>query len=117
TGAPGIIFQHSNGRSKVFDPLGSPLPVSFVHGQATKPCLNQITDKTFVFGIDLKPSALKTFFRIDASELTNSVVALEELLGHGINDQLLHAGPPAQLSDLFSSSLRRLAGSAKPDPL
>ncbi|WP_407427002.1 DUF6597 domain-containing transcriptional factor [Arcticibacter sp.] len=106
-GAPGIIFQHSNGHSTVRDSIGCPLPISFVYGQSTNPCKNQVTASPFIFGVDLFPAALKRVFGVDAFLLTNSIVDLECLIGSQFNDQLLNAADVTTVIDLFSISLFR----------
>jgi len=115
-GAPGIIFHHADGRSAVLDPTGSPLPVSFIYGQRTFPCLNHVTAHPFVFGVDLHPDALRRLFGLDAALLTNALLDLEDLLGVRINDRLFEARTNFELVEVFSDLLisRRMPRHADP---
>lgn len=104
-GAPGIIFQHCNGRSSVLSADGSPLPISFVYGQSTSPCINQIADDSFIFGVNFHPTAFKSLFSMDTSELTDSILDTEYLFPRQFNDQLLNTPDPKDVIQLFSERL------------
>ena len=104
-GAPGIIFQHYNGRSSVLSADGFPLPISFVYGQSTSPCINHIADDSFIFGVNFQPTAFKSLFSIDTSELTDSILDTEYLFPLQFKDQLLNASNPKDIIQLFSEHL------------
>ena len=107
-GAPGLIFQHSDGHSAVQGAGQSLLPISYIYGQGTAPCINSMRENTFVCGFEFFPSALKYLFGIDASLLTNSLVELEYLIGRRINDQLLNACNTKSVVNLLCSLLAQL---------
>ncbi len=100
-GAPGIIFQHSNGHSAVLDTDGLSLPLSFAYGQSTKPCKNKIADNSFIFGVNFQPTALKTLFEVDTSELTNELLDIELLFSRQFNEQILNTSTPKDIVQLF----------------
>lgn len=110
-GAPGLIFQHSGGYSAVQGAGGLLLPISYVYGQGTAPCINSMRDSAFICGFEFSPPALKYLFGIDASLLTNSLVGLEYLIGRRINDQLLNACNTKSVVNLLCTLLaERLSG-------
>jgi AraC-like DNA-binding protein len=104
-GSSGIIFQHHNGNSSVLDEDNTSLPISFIYGQSTTPCINQIEEHSFIFGINLQPTALRSLFLINSSELTNSILNIEHLFPRQFQDQLLNTPKPEQVIRLFSKRL------------
>ncbi|WP_129714858.1 AraC family transcriptional regulator [Pedobacter sp. SYP-B3415] len=107
-GAPGMIFQHDNGHSAVLGPAGSPLPVSFVYGQGTGFCLNEIIGKPFVVGVNLQPAALKGVFSIDSFELTDKLVSTEVFFTRSLEEQLINTHDPYEIIDIFTARLLHL---------
>lgn len=104
-GAPGIIFQHYNGHSAVVGTEGLPLPISFFYGQSTGPCINHITGGSFIFGINFRPTAFKTLFSVDTSELTDTTLDIEYLFSGQFREQLINTFNPNSIISLFSEQL------------
>lgn len=104
-GAPGIIFQHSDGHSSILGADGLLLPLSFVYGQSTNPCINHITPNSFIFGVNLQPTAFKSLFSIHTSELTNSIVDTEHFFFRQFNNKLLNTPNSNAIIQLFSDHL------------
>ena len=107
-GTTGIIFQHFNGRSAVLNAEDSPLPISFAYGQNTQPCKNKIVANSFVFGINFQPTAFRTLFNIDTSEITNAVLDAEHLFSRQFNDQILNTTHPQKIIHLFEEKLSKI---------
>ncbi len=116
-GAPGLIFQHSNGNSSVFDKDHSRLPTSFVYGQITNTCINHIEGTPFILGVNFQASALRTLFSINASELTNSFINTEYFLSKQFNDQLLNTSNPHNIIQLLSEKLSQHLSKHKKDKI
>lgn len=114
-GAPGLIFQHSDGHSAVQGAGESLLPISYIYGQGIGPCVNSMRNSAFVCGFEFYPAALKYLFGIDASLLTNSLVELEYFIGRRINDQLLNAGDTKRVVNLLCALLARHLTGRPPD--
>lgn len=115
-GAPGIIFQHHNGRSTLFNPtINSYLPVSFVYGQNTQLHINHITDEAFFLGINFHPTALKKIFSIDAFEITDAFIETEYLFSRHFTDRVLNTLNPEHIVQLFSEQLYRKMLKSKQD--
>lgn len=104
-GAPGLIFQHQNGRSGVSGGNGILLPVSFIYGQSTQVCINSIHPDTFIFGVNFQPTAFKGMFATDSCELTDVALDVNLLFGAQWTDRLLGVSSPQQLVELFSTQL------------
>lgn len=104
-GAPGIIFQHKNGRSAVLNSDGLPLPISFVYGQNTRLCENKVLENSFVFGINFQPTAFKLLFGINTSEITNVILDTEHFFSRQFNDQILNTSNPQSIIKLFEDQL------------
>jgi AraC-like DNA-binding protein len=96
-GLPGIVFQHRDGHSpleNITTPSGwvSGAPTLFVYGQMTEPgVMNHRPGAFTTTQIVLKSHALQTLLGLNASALTNSLVALTEFSAGDLNEQLLDA--------------------------
>jgi AraC-like DNA-binding protein len=114
---PGIVFQHHNGHSPIDNITTSSgyradTPTLFVYGQMTE--LNVVSYKKEPFTttqIFLKPHALQTLLGINASALTDDLVALREFSADDLNMQLLEAPNEharlTLLTDFLASKLRQ----------
>lgn len=89
-GKHGLIFQHDNGRSVIKEAEGTLLPVAFVYGQSSAPFVNYIHGNASVFGAFFKPHALKQMFKVDAHEIADGYIDLNELAGRRINEELVN---------------------------
>lgn len=96
-GLPGIVFQHHNGYSpveRIATPSGhaTDIPTLYVYGQMTQPGVMHHKHEPFTTTqIVLKPHALHTLLGLNASALTDSVVALVEFSSCDLEIQLLEA--------------------------
>jgi AraC-like DNA-binding protein len=126
TFAPCIVFQHYNGRSAISRRISvgsgegshENHPTAFVRGAITRPF--QCVAKGFpaAIGVELKPQALTTLFRIDAAEFTDGIVNLNAFSTENLNEQLLNADTERDQIALLTQFLRKKAdGSSKGDPL
>jgi len=110
-GLPGIVFQHHQGNSPVENittPSGSNfhIPTLYIYGQMTKPgVMNHKTEPYTLTQVILKPHALRTLFGINASELTNGMVELNEFSGEDLNSQLIEANNEAERITLLTNFL------------
>ncbi len=104
-GTPGLIFQHNNGHSGITWQGEYKLPVAFAYGQATAPGINYMEAGTSCFGIHFRPHVWKEIFRVDASEVTNTLIKLDDLPGFNITDQLLNTADPLQITKLLGDCL------------
>lgn len=117
-GMHGLVIQHFNGRAVISEENGNLLPTGFVYGQSSAPFINYIHDQAFTLGIFFKPHALKEIFKIDADQLTDGFVDLDDLAGYNINEILLHLQKPASICEhLYDLIWRKLNAYGKPDEL
>ncbi|HZH94597.1 MAG TPA: DUF6597 domain-containing transcriptional factor [Flavisolibacter sp.] len=114
-GTPGIIFQHCNGHSALLEADGSRLPISFVYGQSTQTCINHLTPNALIVGVDFQPTALKKLFSIDASELTNMLLASEQLFSKQFIGRLFHISNPQLVIQFIAEQLRLKLSSRRQD--
>jgi AraC-like DNA-binding protein len=78
----GMIFHHSTEScSLAID--GNPVPTSMLYGQTTAPSYTQCLSPFMAVGVLFKPHAISELFGIDAFELTNQMVDLNEM---GLSD-------------------------------
>ncbi len=114
---PGIVFQHTNGRSPIED-ITTPssyradTPTLFVYGQMTEPNIVNYKKEPFTTTqIFLKPHALQTLLGINASALTDDLVELREFAAGDLNMQLLEAKNEqvrlSLLTDFLASKLKQ----------
>ncbi len=96
-GIPGIVFQHSDGRSAI-DNITTrsgrkfSMPTLCLYGPGIEPSVMNFKRGSYTtIQVILKPHALKTLFGLDASELTNGLVELNEFSADDLNDQLMEA--------------------------
>lgn len=104
-GAPGLIFQHNNGHSGITWQGVHKLPLAFVYGQATVPGNNIMEAGTSCLGIHFRPHVWKSLFQVDASEVTNTLIELDNLSGLRITEQLLNTADPLQIAKLLGDCL------------
>lgn len=91
SGCPGLIFQQNNGYSSVRQLNGDYYPVVFLHGQDTKPCVNIAGSNAPMISVRLYPASLKTLFGIDADEIRDTAIPIDDLAGFNLTEQLLNA--------------------------
>jgi AraC-like DNA-binding protein len=78
-GCPGLIFQQSE-HAHLFAPNKKELPKSFIYGQSIRLTHLNLTTNYNVIGIRFFPHALKSIFRFNSSEITDSCIDLTSLL-------------------------------------
>jgi AraC-like DNA-binding protein len=110
-GLPGIVFQHHNGRSPV-ESIVSPsisnfnIPTSHIYGQTTEPSVLSHKKGPFTMTqVILRPHALRTLFGMNACELTDGLVELNEFSTEDLNVQLIEAKSEQQHMSLLTNFL------------
>jgi len=88
TGAPGLVFQQCPQIFTGFE--GERLPQLFVFGQATKYGQLHGCGSFHTIGINFHPTAIKSVFGLDASELTDENICITHLTSASLAEQLLH---------------------------
>jgi len=87
-GLPGLIFQEN--KKSFLNKDNQELPQLFLYGQTTQ-YTEQKAIKTFRnIGVYFQPTALKSVFGLDADELTNQHIDINELIKTNLTDQLLN---------------------------
>lgn len=102
-GLPGLIFQENP--KAFFDKNDRPLPQTFLYGQTTRFTEHKAINNFHNIGVYFQPTALKSIFGIDADELTNQHIGINELTKTNITDQLLNTTSTDQRIKLLSSFL------------
>jgi AraC-like DNA-binding protein len=87
-GAPGLIFQEDPTAFR--DKYNQTLPQLFLFGQATQYAQLSTNGSFRNVAVMLQPTALKTVFAMDANELTDQHVDVNDLMSSPISDQLLN---------------------------
>jgi len=104
-GMPGLIFQTNK---KAFrDKNNQELPQLFVYGQTTRYTEQRAINSFQNIGIYFQPSALKSIFRIDANELTNQHIDIDDLLKTTITEQISNTASTDEKIALLSTFLLR----------
>ena len=99
-GCPGIIFQHSS-HGQFQDAGKHVVPEILLYGQTTNCAPLYLKGKFKTFGVCFYPSALKSLFRINAHELTDSCTDFT-LLVDELKEPLLNSVSLAEKADIFS---------------
>ncbi|NOK57618.1 MAG: hypothetical protein GFH27_549303n117 [Chloroflexi bacterium AL-W] len=117
-GLPGIVFQHHNGNTPIEcistrSGRSTHIPTVYVYGQMTEPSIMNYRHESFITTqIVLKPHGLQTFFGINASILTNTLVELNAFSSDDLNMQLLEANGDQEhirlLTNFLSVRLRQM---------
>lgn len=110
-GLPGLIFQENP--TAFFDENDRPLPQAFIYGQTTRYTEHKAMKSFRNIGVYFQPTALKSIFGIDANELTNQHIDINELIKTNITDQLLNTNTAEQRIKLLSSYLIQQAEQRK----
>jgi AraC-like DNA-binding protein len=123
-GFPGMVFQHSQGRSAIENIITGDgrvfhAPTLFVHGQVTQLSVMNFQGPYVTIQVVLKPHALKSLFDLeDASSLTNGSMEPEQFGAETLNTQLLDADNDQErlglLTDFLGRKLEQVSGT---DPL
>ncbi|WP_313511920.1 DUF6597 domain-containing transcriptional factor [Sphingobacterium sp.] len=93
-GLPGLIFQEN--KKAFLDKGNKKLPQLFLYGQTTRYTEHKAVQPFRNIGIYFQPTALKSIFGIDANELTNQHIDINELTKTNIIDQLLNTTTTAE---------------------
>ncbi len=102
-GCPGIVFQNSSVGTRS-DPTDEHRPHVFLYGQTVQPTELNLGDQFKTIGVCFYPTALKSMFGFDASELTNSCLDLTLLLNN-VKEPLLNASSLKNQIEIFSTHL------------
>ena len=106
-GCPGIIFQHAH-KGIFYDQQQKRLPEIFLFGQTTKHMQLHTTGNLHAIGVYLYPTALNAVFGLNAFELTNSCLDLDDLAvkqGLDLSEQLVNTDSKTEQIELLSSWL------------
>ena len=99
-GIPALIYQDTS--NFFLDEHHQSTPQLYIYGAFTT-YTNQLVDGPFrIIGAYLEPTALKAIFKLDASELANQNVALDDLVSTSLLDQLQHASTTEEKIGLLS---------------
>jgi len=102
-GLPGLIFQENT--KAFFDHKHKTLPQFFLYGQTTKPS-EQVTKEHFRnIGVYFQPTAIKSIFGIDADEITNQHIDINDLINTDIDDRLSNSLNSYERIQLISAFL------------
>ena len=96
-GLPGIVFQHSNGRSPIEQIVtasdgSSQIPTLYVYGQTmSQGTMLHKSEPSIMTQVVFKPHALRSIFGLNATAATNNLIELNEFSRGDLNLQLLEA--------------------------
>ena len=102
-GCPGIIFQHASD-GQFHDPAKHLMPEIFLYGQTIRCAPLCLNGKFRTVGVCFYPSALKSLFRFNASELTDSCVDLTLVMDQ-LKEPLANSMSLSEKIDIFSSRI------------
>lgn len=100
-GLPGLIFQEN--QKSFLNKDNQELPQLFLYGQTTRYTEQKAIKAFRNIGVYFQPTALKSIFGVDANELTNQHIDINELIKTNITDQLLNNTSTEQKINLLSS--------------
>lgn len=109
--APGIVFQHENGRSAlesiIMDSeMKATLPTAFVCAAGTEPSVMNFKKGSYVtIQVVLKPHALHSLFGLNALSLNQGYAELNEFAEDDLNLRLMEANSPQEQVNLLSRFL------------
>lgn len=98
---PALIFQDQP--NQFFDQDDQAMPQLYIYGQFTQHSEHTVSGKFKIIGAYLEPTALKTLFHLDAFELSNQNIALEDLVSDLILEQLVNASGTAEKITIISN--------------
>jgi AraC-like DNA-binding protein len=113
-GCPGLIIQLNDGI--IYDQDNKKLPKSFLYGQTVKLRELYLFGKFKIIGICFSPNILKSVFKFNAHELTDSCVDLNLLSINKTPDlleRLLNTSSTEQQIEILTNHLFSLIGSSK----
>ncbi len=115
-GCPGLIFQPSE-KGTFYDQAGKQLPAIVLYGQTIRHREIHIRGNFSAMGLSFYPNALKSVFRFDADELTDTCADLREVSKKQdlyLLDQLMSANSASHQIEYLSAYL--LAQISKSNP-
>ncbi|PQA60126.1 helix-turn-helix domain-containing protein [Siphonobacter curvatus] len=114
-GLSGLIFQEE--ANLFLDNKHQVLPQMFLYGQTTYHSEQKAIRNFRSIGVYLQPTALKTIFNIDAFELTNQHISIDNLTTDPILEQLVNATSAHDkieiISHFFLKRIRQVEHHAK----
>ena len=87
-GSAGLVFQE-NPESFLYENKGK-LPQLFLHGLTTSNSQKIVQNKYRNIYVQLEPTAIKSIFGMDASELTDKYIDLKDIVKNDLTEQLLN---------------------------
>ena len=106
-GSPGLVFQQNP--ASFFQSNNKSLPQCFIYGQTTTYCENETKASFRNIGVYFRATGLKSIFGIDACELTDRNIDINDLIKTEINNQLLNANTLTGQIELISGFLLKQA--------
>lgn len=102
-GIPTLVYQEEP--QLFYDRDSGFLPQFYLYGQFTKFSKNWVNRPFQIIGVYLKPTAIKAIFGVDAHEMLNRNIPLEELITSTTLEELQHAETIARKIEIISSFL------------
>ena len=102
-GIPALIFYDTP--NLFIDEKHGMLPQLYLYGAATTYSNQQIQGNFRVIGVYFQPTAVKALFSIDAIELSNLNLSIEDLIGPALLEQLLNASSTLEKLTIISNFL------------
>lgn len=103
-GIPALIFQ-DNG-NLFFEKNGRVMPDLYIYGQFKKHTEIKVQGNFRTIGVYLEPYALKSLFHMDAYEISDQNIPLEDIFPESILDQLLKADTLGEKIGIISNFIR-----------
>lgn len=120
----GILFQQCNGGSALSRPSGARpasangIPQAFVYGKRTRPASLIARGPFELIGVVFRSQGLPALLAIDAADVNNGPVNVDDVFGGSFGDQLLSARSAAHRLEVLAQSLNaRAEDRRRPDPL
>ncbi|MFT3701331.1 MAG: helix-turn-helix transcriptional regulator [Agriterribacter sp.] len=104
-GCPGLIFQENP--NSFLDNHNNKLPQLFLHGLTSSFSQKTVKGNYYNIGVYCKPHALKSIFGINANELTDTHVSLNEVMKNDLSEQLLYEHSVDKRIDIITDFLCR----------
>ncbi len=102
-GLPALIFQDKP--SLFYGEDNIITPQLYIYGQFTKFTNQRVAEPFRIIGAYLEPTALKSIFKIDASEFNNQNISLNDIARESILEQLVNAYTVKDKIDILSNFL------------
>jgi AraC-like DNA-binding protein len=119
--ASGLIIKHQHGRSALPASTGlqcfnyDELPKAFVYGKRTQPGQVCAQGPFELTGAVFKPQGLQALLRIDAADVNDGPVNVDDVIGTGVADRLFNAASASEGCSVLGRTLSALVANARAD--